>query len=65
MIMNRTRAFIREFTENGVTTRHFVTSGGACDEPTRSTASPGDHGVVINRHYQPEPAVLDSLVEAL
>ena len=65
MIKNRTRAFNRQFTENGVTPRHFVTSEGGCDDPTRSTANSRDPGVVVSRLYQPETAVLDALVEAL
>lgn len=65
MKKDRTRACNREFTQNGVTPCHFVTSEAGCDDPTRDSASPTKPTLVVNRCYRPEPEVLDALVEAL
>jgi hypothetical protein len=58
-----TRAYRENFTENDVTSRHFVTAVGGCDHafPARSETRPDP----VTRLYRPETAVLEQLVEVL
>jgi hypothetical protein len=56
-----TRVYRENFTGNGVTPRHFVTTEAGCDQalPIQRHLEP------VTRRYKPEAVVLDELVEAL
>jgi hypothetical protein len=64
VIKNSTRVCNRDFTRNGVTPCHFVTPGERCD-PQSIVATPRGSAVVVRRSFQPEPAALEALVDAL
>lgn len=52
-----------DFTQNGVTACHFVTTD--CASEHADSAAVPDSLTPVTRHFRADPAAIDSLVEAL